>query len=43
MFKCAFDDEAIQLLEAYLADLPAETLPKETHLSHNKFTRTGLS
>ena len=42
MFKCALDDEAIQLLAAYLDALPAETLPKEIHLSHKKFTQTGF-
>lgn len=41
-FKAGLEDEEIGQLVAWLEGLPAEDLPREIHLSHNKMTTSGF-
>lgn len=42
-FKCALDDEALQVITNWIEATPAEGIPSEIHLSHNQITLEGFN
>uniref|UniRef100_A0A7R9ZWH6 WW domain-containing protein n=1 Tax=Pyrodinium bahamense TaxID=73915 RepID=A0A7R9ZWH6_9DINO len=41
-FKAGLDDDCIRLMAGWLEQLPAQSLPSEIHLSHNRITEEGF-